>query len=577
PIHGGTPGGAIRVTGPGGGYQIRRHSRLTDDGIGGQLSVTGQDGLAQGQHRLSMLLGQIDEPIFTNVFAIGMRELQELSTLDDTAAADELYKLSSGLDRVSLVDVLRSLRGGRQELTGRANPDDEADASKLTNLIAKREKLRDEVQQLTRGGRRWSELALQRRAQQQEIAQLTERMSAWERESRCVDVATGVFETWSQREEIAEQIEETEAEAILPDEAPGQLVQIDAMMEERRDKLESVKRKRREIREKAQQLPVSRRILELKGRIEAATEQATWVEALEEQIARLDDQIDKAQKQLDADAKRLGMDEEERLALVEGDTSKVPDLSRQTLAALSGPAKRVKEQSFLLKQARAEGAEHKERADKLGEQLKETLQRARASNLQQAIRRENETLATLKHRVQLGEHLEKLKRHYRDLEKETIELTTAEALPVDRLILLSGPFIGGGMALFYGLFHLLGVRWFVNDPDPTRGLLWMFISFLCLMTYYFGRENGLRSTSLDREDCERQIDTLRRQIREVEAERNDVDSTLPTSNESLEVRMREAERLLADLEASLPTYHNHQAALQSNQGARERAASAADG
>ena len=57
-----------------------------------------------------MLLGQIDEPIFTNVFAIGMRELQELSTLDDTKAADELYKLSSGLDRVSLVDVLRSLR-----------------------------------------------------------------------------------------------------------------------------------------------------------------------------------------------------------------------------------------------------------------------------------------------------------------------------------------------------------------------------------------------------------------------------------------------------------------------------------
>ncbi|WP_372896318.1 ATP-binding protein, partial [Stieleria sp.] len=97
PIYGGTPGGAIRVTGPGGGYQIRRHAKMTDENVVGQLAVTGQDGLAQGQHRLSMLLGQIDEPIFTNVFAIGMRELQELNTLDDTAAADELYKLSSGL------------------------------------------------------------------------------------------------------------------------------------------------------------------------------------------------------------------------------------------------------------------------------------------------------------------------------------------------------------------------------------------------------------------------------------------------------------------------------------------------
>ncbi len=83
PVYGGTPGGSMRVTGPGGGYQIRRHSHATDSGVLGQLSVTGQDGLAQGQHRLTALLGQIDEPIFTNVFAIGIRELQELSTLDD--------------------------------------------------------------------------------------------------------------------------------------------------------------------------------------------------------------------------------------------------------------------------------------------------------------------------------------------------------------------------------------------------------------------------------------------------------------------------------------------------------------
>ena len=113
------------------GYQIRRHSQLTDTGVNGQLTVTGQDGLSQGEHRLSMLLGQIDEPIFKNVFAIGMRELQELSTLDDTSAADELYKLSSGLDRVSLVDVLRSLRGGRKDLIGSSGGSDQAEASKL--------------------------------------------------------------------------------------------------------------------------------------------------------------------------------------------------------------------------------------------------------------------------------------------------------------------------------------------------------------------------------------------------------------------------------------------------------------
>ncbi|TWU48339.1 ATP-binding protein [Rubripirellula reticaptiva] len=577
PVHGGTPGGAIRVTGPGGGYQIRRHSQLTDNGVTGQLTVTGQDGLSQGQHRLQSLLGQIDEPIFTNVFAIGMRELQELSTLDDTSAADELYKLSSGLDRVSLVDVLRNLRSGRRALVGKASAEDEAEAAKLSTLITKREKLRDEVAVLTRGGRRWSELASQRRSQQQEIEQLTERMGVWEREGRTVETATSVHEVWRKREQIIKQIAERESDIHLPDEAPGQLVQIDAMMEERKQKIEEIKSKRRGLRDKAGQLPVSRRMLDLQGKIEAASQQATWVEALEEQIERIDDQIAKAKKQLEVDADRLGLDEEDRAALISGDTSQLPDLSRQTLAALSEPAKLVKEQAFRLKQSRGEGADHKTRADKLNESLTEVLQRARATNLQEAIRSQTEMVTALKHRIQVGEHLEKLKRHYRELERETVDLTTDEVLPVDRFILLAVPFIAGGMAMIYGFANFFNIQWLVSRPDPTWGMLCMLIGFLALLAFYWGLENGKRSTSHDREDCERQIDTLRRQIREIEGERSSIDSTMPTSNESLELRVREAERLLADLDASLPVYHSHQAAMEAYKSSRARASKAADG
>ena len=577
PVHGGTPGGAIRVTGPGGGYEIRRHSQLTDSGPAGRLTVTGYDGLVQGQHRLSMLLGQIDESIFTNVFAIGIRELQELSTLDDTAAADELYKLSSGLDRVSLVDVMRSLREGRQDLVGRGGGDDGGDAAKLAGLLASRQRLRDEVEQLTRSGRRWGELATQRRLQQQEIEQLSGRLDSCEHESRCVEVATNVFETWTQREALEQRIAETETQAQLPDDAPGKLVQLDAALDERRKKLEDVKRQRREIRDKAEQLPLSRRLLELQGRIEAATEQATWVEALEEQIARLDDQIAKARQQLDADAQRLGLDDADTRALAEGDTNHLPDLSKQTLAALAGPAKNVKEQLFQLKQARGEGIAHKEKADKLGRRMAETLDRTRADNLQQAIRDETELIARLRHRIQLGEHLEKLKRHYRDLERESVDLATDRVLPIDRLPMLSIPFIFGGGLVLYGLFHVFNVETFIGQTaNPTQGMLCVIFGAMALLVYYLYRERGQRATSLDLEDCERQIDTLRRQIREIESERDDLDAALPASGESLAQRLRDSEALLADLEAALPVYHQHQAAVQAHQSARQRATKAAE-
>ena len=195
PIYGGKPGGAIRVTGPGGGYEISRRAQLDQNGTAGSLTVTGSDGITQGAHRMSMLLGQVDECIFTNVFAIGLRELQELSTLDDTAAADELYKLSSGLDRVSLVDVTRQLKAGRQQIVGPT-----PEHGQLQQLMLRREKLRDEIDSLNAHGKRWGELAAIRKTQQAELEDLKQRIEQWELESKGYEVAIQVRPTWLQRE-----------------------------------------------------------------------------------------------------------------------------------------------------------------------------------------------------------------------------------------------------------------------------------------------------------------------------------------------------------------------------------------
>ena len=97
---------------------------------------------------------------------------------------------------------------------------------------------------------------------------------------------------------LTKRIKQHEQDSQIPDEAPGQLVQIDAMIEDRRRNWKRLRINDARIRDKAEQLPVSRRMLDLQGRIEAAAEQATWVEALEEQIQRLDGQIEKARAQL---------------------------------------------------------------------------------------------------------------------------------------------------------------------------------------------------------------------------------------------------------------------------------------
>jgi hypothetical protein len=116
PVAGGRGGGALDVVGAGGRFTIRRTpGSLTGDDLG-RVEVLSPQGARQGQHVLGSLLSGIDEPIFNNVFAVGLRELQELGTLDDTEAAAHLYKLTSGLDRVSLIDVMRQLEAARNQI-----------------------------------------------------------------------------------------------------------------------------------------------------------------------------------------------------------------------------------------------------------------------------------------------------------------------------------------------------------------------------------------------------------------------------------------------------------------------------
>ena len=243
PVYGGKPGGAIRVTGPGGGYEITRRSTLDQNGTAGHLTVTGSDGLAQGQHRLAMLLGQVDESIFTNVFAIGLRELQELSTLDDTAAADELYKLSSGLDRVSLVDVTRQLKTARQQIVGPT-----PEQGQMQQSMMKREKLRDEIESLTGHGRRWSELAALRNTQNAELDDLKQRIAQWELEARTYEVALQVRPNWQQRAKLTSQIKELNARTELPESAADKLAEISNDIKEREKKLAEFRQLRKTLR-----------------------------------------------------------------------------------------------------------------------------------------------------------------------------------------------------------------------------------------------------------------------------------------------------------------------------------------
>lgn len=580
PVFGGKPGGAMRVTGPGGGYEIARRATLNDPSIVGQLTVTSSDGVTQGQHRLTSLLGSVDESIFTNVFAIGLRELQELSTLDDTAAADELYKLSSGLDRVSLVDVMRQLKGARSQVVST-----EADQGQMAMMLQRRERLRDEIEQLTVRGRRWGELAAHRRNQQNEIEELKLRVGQWELESKTVETAIQVREPWQSREATRTKLKSLNARVDLPDNSYDRLEEIQREIEEKREQVQAIREERKTLRERATNLPVSKGILTLAGKIEAANEQGPWITSLQLQIQRLESECEQSQEQLLEDAKRLGLTEQDQDALLNDKRlANLPDLSRQAISQLAGPARDVRTYQTRLKQAKEQGLNDKKEASRLAAEIEGFLSVQGESDLQTAHKNAHDLLSNLRKVQQLDERIEKYRRHRKEIEDQAVDLESEEVFPIDDARRLLLPFVGGSMMLVLGLGKFLGwnmlraSRAAVNataqvpaQSEQTIGFL-LVLGGIGLLCYTFFLWKSLEQDSKDElENCDSQLDAVDSQLRKTIQERDELLESLPEHSGTLEQRIRDAESDLVQCENYLPTLHNLQAAEQRFETAKQHA------
>ncbi len=195
PLRGGRPGGSLDVTGPNGSFHLQRYHEENEDGhCEDSLTLSAADGTRQGEHMLKVLLGNVDEPIFNNVFAVGLQEIQELGTLGDTEAADMLFSLTAGLDRVSLVEVMRELEASRNRLLDR-----QGGSSQIAQLLEQRAQLRADIDEAGETTRRYERLVAKRTRLQREIAHQEEESHRVEQEARATELAVNLRPRWQQR------------------------------------------------------------------------------------------------------------------------------------------------------------------------------------------------------------------------------------------------------------------------------------------------------------------------------------------------------------------------------------------
>ena len=300
-------GGTLDVAGPHGRFQISRHDAAADGTPGEQLTLTAPDGTRQGEHFVKVLLSNVDETVFNNVFAVGLREIQELATLSDTEAAELLYNLTAGLDRVSLVEVLQELDASRNRILDAAGR-----PCQVLQLLADYEKLRAEIDELAAVGHRYGHVAAEREQLHAEITQLEEEANRVERLARVTDLALAVRDRWTQRAALDEQLSAIGPLKIMPEAAVERLDALNARIQKHQEHLDRLAQQTEALRAEFAGLAVNESLWRQAARIEAFKEQEPWIAQLQGQIGELEKEIAGLSAELTAESERLGLGRRER-------------------------------------------------------------------------------------------------------------------------------------------------------------------------------------------------------------------------------------------------------------------------
>lgn len=515
---GGLPrGGEMILHGPNGIYHVRRTYHAERIGHEEITEVTGRDGVLRGEHLLRILATGIDEATFNNIFAVGLDEIQRLATLGDSDAADVLFRLSIGLDRVSLMEVLREMRQTRHRLI-----DPSGKGAGITRLLKKRREVVYENRHSELALREYAKLRSEHNELDRVIAQLETELAERRRESTLYETLLRVLPIFDRREELTTQIASEGEVTEIPDDAMKQLTTLENQLLEKSQALESTKAQFANLHKERAALTISASFLRMVPRLESLLEEERRVIALDEQIQILQTEIAPLEQKLQTPIKSP-----QKSPVKSGDYRQL--------------ARQLKKARVRLTQAKKTHHEISERYNLLDKTLTEELQRREVESLADALEQVSDEAAQWRRRQTIAQRLAEMTQYHREAAYTHQHLLAHQALPLGMLAGLGAAAITGivlvGLAIFgkiemaYGILGGIGV---------VAGVATKII---------LERRNAERLAQ-----SQRQIRALLTQTEQATKEMNAIDSRYASvSNEAPEARLARVEHDLIALEQLLPT------------------------
>lgn len=539
----GRGGGSVWVRNAASGCRVARRNGLqAGEGL---LSLTSIDARDLNAASLGGLLCEVDEPTFNNVFAVGLDEIQHLSTLSGTAAARLLYDLTTGLDRVSLGEVLRELAASRERLLAA-----EGQASQIAELLAERKRLRKEIDRHGRTADEYLRLAREQQAVQAQIARLEAERDGLERDARLLETASQLRDPWLRRDDLDRQLEEFSAPP-LPEQA---LERLDALNRRRaalRQRVAGLVEKRKEFRRQADAADFNLALYRQAPRVAALADQHEWMESLENQV-----------RQHNAAAAEL----ESQMAALRQESGRAPGADQR--AARAGNLASLRPLARALRDATRRADEAQQDFERSANETQTLAERAPPPDrtglgFTGDVERAGKLVTQLRRRLQLERRLEQLTLHETELQERLGDLIDRQLLPGWVLVGLGGLFTVGVALILAGWFLPVSVT-------GTFGWLLAAMGLAGALGATVIKRLLEKAAEEDFDTSEKQLAMLRSQVAQAEEERDQIDRHLPAGGGPFTVRLEAAEADLARLEQYLPLESQRAVVVQHSESAADR-------
>lgn len=550
PVHGGRPGGAVDLVTSDGAFRLSRHDDGQTPGPRGTAVLAASDGTRHGETYVQSLLAGTDEATFNNVFSVGLREIQELGTLGGTEAASLLFRLTAGMDRVSLVDVIRELNTSRRRLLS-----DDGRQGQIPDLLERRDELRRGVEELDSLTAQYGQLMSQRAELDRDAERLDETRGQLEHDARVLETAVSLRDRWARRGQIDLRLAGLNISTAGLQEAIARFEHWDARLSRVRKHLARLARRRQKILRRAAAIEINEPLQRQAARIEAFREQEGWIASLRAKVA-----------QLETEARTL--DEESRLRREQLGLSAMAGehlsekLGGRTSRELRRLGRLVRSRREALAEARSRLEQLAEAASQEAAKLDSALAARGVKDLDEAIRAAGELASQLRRSEALDSRIEQLQWNEEELEDQSRELLDRQVLPLPVVLGL------GGVFMFFAILVVAGV---IVPTGWLGAVRWLFaiLGVSGLVATFVVKIVLERSNYRKLDVCQQRIHMLQTQLAQATDERAAIERSLPSGG-SREVQLAAAEKDLAELQPLLPLGARRQGTEHETETARRR-------